>query len=162
MANDLKMRLNCIRVAFFAALAVAVLSGSRVGHASCGDYVYSRFHTPAHQGRTLNQHSDADYLDLTSSDSEISQTYQGESDASHSTPAQPAPCHGPNCSQNPAPLVPFAPPTSAGGSNQDRLMIGQLSFELPSNVSSLEDVQSHARKRRGFPLLIEMPPEFAG
>ena len=160
MANDLKMRLNCIRVAFFAALAVSALSGSRVGHASCGDYVYSRFHTPAHQGLTLNQHSDADYLDSTSS--EISLTHQGESDASHSTPAPPAPCHGPNCSQNPAPLVPFAPPTSAGGSNRDRLMMGQLSFELPANLSAPEDVHSHARKRRGFPLLIEMPPEILG
>ncbi len=154
------MRLNFVRVAFFAALAVAALSGSSVLQASCGDYVYSRFHSPTPQGRTLNQHSDADYLDLTSS--EISPKYQDASDGSHSTPAQPMPCHGPNCSQNPTPLAPFAPLAYAGSSNQDRLMIGLLSFELPSKSSSLEDVQSRVRARRGFPLLIEMPPEITG
>ena len=160
MAQDFTTRLNYLRVAIFAASALVALSGSSVCHASCGEYVYSRFHTPANHGRGLNQRSDATELDVAKS--EISRSGSNGAGSLDSTPALPTPCHGPNCSQNPTPMVPFAPAATVGSSNQDQLIFGHLTIELPLELSQRGDLQSDARARRGFPLLIEMPPEIVG
>lgn len=160
MAKNLTMRLNCIRVAIFAASASVALSVSGVCHGSCGEYVYSRFHTPAQHGRSHSQHADADRLNATNS--EILDYRDRGSELSDFMPVQPTPCHGPNCSQNPTPLAPFAPLTTVGAASQDRLIFGYVAIELPSEMSRREDKQTDARTRRGYPLLIEMPPEIAG
>ena len=77
-------------------------------------------------------------------------------------PPLPLPCNGPGCSQNPTPSLPVAPQTTIGISHQDRLISGQPDVELPSEVSDLRHIKDLARALRGFPLLIEMPPEFVG
>ena len=154
------MRRDCVRVAIFAASAVFTLSVSGACYASCGGYVYSRFHTPDEHRQSLNEPAKADGRDL--ANSEFLNLLHHGSGSSNSTPALPAPCYGANCSQNPTPLVPFAPPTSTGDSSQDRLIFGRLAIELPSTLCRLEDMESGARARRGFPLLIEVPPEIVG
>lgn len=160
MAINSTMRLNCSRVAIFAASALVVLSVSGVCHGSCGEYVYSRFHTPVQHGRSHSQHADADRLNATYSEN-VDFRDRG-SELSNSMPGHPTPCHGPNCSQNPTPLAPFAPLATVGDASQDRLIFGHVAMELPSEMSPREDMQTDARTRRGYPLLIEMPPEIAG
>ena len=160
MAKNFTMRLNCVRVAIFAASALVALSVSGVCHGTCGEYVYSRFHTPAQHGRSHSQHADADRLNA--ANSEILHSRNSGSDVSNSMPVQPMPCHGPNCSQNPTPLAPFAPLATVGAASQDRLIFGYAAIQLPSEMSLREDMQTDARTRRGYPLLIEMPPEIAG
>ena len=160
MAHNPTMRLNSFRVAILAASVVLAFSGSIVCHASCGGYVYSRFHTPAQHGLSVNQPAEVDEQDVTNP--EILHSQHSGLGLSDSTPTQPTPCYGPNCSQNPTPRVPFAPLTTVGGSNQERLIFDHLTIELASKVSHCDDLHCDARTRRGFPLQIEMPPETVG
>lgn len=153
-------RLIYIRVAIFAASVWVALLSSRSCDASCGEYVFSRFHTPAQHRSVMNQETGRNNQDIFKS--EFSHLRKNRTGSSGATPALPTPCHGPNCSQNPTPMVPVAPQTTVGSSSQDRLIFGHPTMELPSDMSPLEDMQSDARARRGYPLLIEMPPEIAG
>ena len=142
---------------------VALLNCS-VGHASCGGYVYSRFRMPTYHGSMTIRSAEVNSLDVAESEILRVATLGLPFDVaeSGSQPSAPAPCHGPNCSENPTPLVPFPPPAIVGSSNQDRLIFGHSTIELPCSVSLREDLHNDARARRGFPLLIEMPPENVG
>jgi len=164
MTHFTTMPITFARVAIFAASAMVALSSTSVGHASCGEYVYSRFRTPSHHASMPIRPVDVDKLAIANSQIMRAAT-QGlpvDVNESASQPAAPAPCHGPNCSQNPTPLVPVPPSSNVGRSNPDRLVCGYLSAEFPSEVCLRRDLETNARKRRGYPLLIEMPPETVG
>lgn len=156
------MHINYARVAIFAASALVAFLISSVSQASCGDYVYSRFQTPTHRSSMVIQRVEVNTLDVAKSEirRETAQNLPVEVAESVSQPA--APCHGPNCSQNPTPLVPVAPSSTVGSSSQDWLIFGHRSAEIPSQVSLRRDLKSNARSRRGYPLQIDMPPELAG
>jgi hypothetical protein len=125
-------------------------------NASCGEYVYSRYRTATHQVPKVAR-SEHDNLK-----SELVRLSEDSRMPHESLPSLPLPCNGPNCQQSPTPSLPVALPTTVASGHQDRLICGQLTVELPSEVSRRRDLDSHARALRGFPLLIEMPPEFSG
>ena len=156
MAIDIRSRVNSVRVAFFAASAVFALSNGSVCSASCGEYLYSRFHMPTQYDGDLNP-ADQESLNLPFdrllTDFKII-------DRKSSTPQ--FPCDGPGCQQAPSAPLPMAPPGTVESGRHDRLLCGHLGIEQPSLVSERQYLNSHARARRGFPLLIEMPPECVG
>lgn len=158
MAKTAKMRISFIHTAVLAVLAAVALLASGHCQASCGEYVYSRYRTATHQETEVRRHDSQNVLDNLKSELVRSKEENG---VSHQTfPVLPIPCSGPGCSQNPTPSLPVAPATTIGNSHQDRLISGQPDIELPSNVSHRRDLNDSARALRGFPLLIEMPPEF--
>ena len=148
----------------FAASVLVALLNSSVIHASCGDYVYSRFRTPTHHGSIVYRRVEVNRLEVATSQIVRAKIegLRGDVTETMPQPEAPAPCHGPNCSQNPTPGVPVAPSSTVGSANQDRLISGRLSAEFGPEVSLRRDLKSNARSRRGYPLLIDMPPEFAG
>ena len=160
MAKTVTMRITFIRAAVLAASAVVALMASCRCNASCGEYVYSRYRTMTHQVSDVRRHdlrNDHEVLK-----SELVRPSE-DNGVSHETfPVQPLPCNGPDCSQNPTPALPVVPPATVAGGHQDRLIVGQLTVELPSDVSHRRDIKDVARALRGFPLLIEMPPELVG
>ena len=159
MANTLTTRITFLRTAIFAVVSVGALFNSGVCRASCGEYVYSRFRTPAHHQSSVSKSLESNGQEVVKSELVRSALENG---VSPEPPAVPVPCSGPNCSQNPTPSLPFAPPTTAGNASRDRLVHGRLAVELPCEVSLRRDLNSNARPLRGFPLLIEVPPETVG
>ncbi len=157
MDKTTTIRITLIHTAVLAVSVVVALLMSGSCSASCGEYVYSRYRTVTHPvpNVTLNDH------DIVKS--ELVRLSEENDVAREATlPSLPMPCNGPNCQQSPTPSLPVAPPTTVASGHQDRLICGQLTVELPSEVSRRRDINSHARAVRGFPLLIEMPPEFVG
>lgn len=160
MTKTVTIRITFIRTAVLAVSAVVALLTSGRCYASCGEYVYSRYRTQAHLVPDMRRHVAMNDQDIRKSGLLRS---TGENGVSHETfPGLPVPCSGPGCSQNPTPSLPVAPQTTAGSGRHDRLISGQPDVELPSDVSHLRDLNDFARALRGFPLLIEMPPEFVG
>lgn len=159
MTNTLTTRITFLRAAIFAVVLVGALFNSGVCRASCGEYVYSRFRTPAHQESNVSKSHESNGQNVIKSELVRSPP---ENRVSPEPPALPVPCSGPNCSQNPTPALPFAPPTTSGNASRDRLVHGRIAVELPFEVSRRRDLDSRARPLRGFPLLIEVPPERVG
>jgi hypothetical protein len=160
MAKTVTMRITFIRTAVLAVSAVVALLTCDRCDASCGEYVYSRYRTATHQVPEVRRHDFLNELNVLKQGLVRSSEENGIS--REEFPPLPIPCNGPGCSQNPTPALPVAPyPTVAGG-HQDRLICGQPAVELPSEVTHRRDLKDLARPMRGFPLLIEMPPEFVG
>ena len=156
MDKIVTIRNTFIRTAVLALSIVVALLASGSCNASCGEYVYSRYRTATHQVPEVakNEH---DILK-----SKLVRSSEESRIAHESLPSLPMPCNGPNCQHSPTPSLPIAPPTTVASGQQDRLICGQRTVELPSEVSRRRDLNCHARALRGFPLLIEMPPELVG
>ena len=160
MAKTDTIRIFFIRTAVLAASVLIALLASGHCDASCGEYVFSRHRTPTPHESDVTQivarnHQDVQKSELVGLSKEIG--------VLHETPlTSPIPCTGPDCQQSPTPSLPIAPPTTVTSGHQDRLICGPLAVELPSDVSRRRDLNFHARALRGFPLLIEMPPESVG
>lgn len=154
MDKTITIRITLIRTAVFAVSVVVALLTSGRCNASCGEYVYSRYRTATHQVPkvAMNEHDN-----LKPELVRLSEAFRMPHE---SLPSMPLPCNGPNCQRSPTPFLPVAPPTAVPGGHQDRLICGKLTVELPSEESRRRDLDCHARALRGFPLLIEMPPEF--
>ena len=160
MGKTVTNRITFIRTAILAVSVVVALLTSGRCNGSCGEYVYSRYRTPNHLVPDLRRHVALNDHDIRKSGLLRSSEENG---VSHETfPGLPLPCSGPGCSQTPTPSLPVAPRTTIGSSHEDRLIPGQPGVELPSNVFHRREINGLARALRGFPLLIEMPPEFVG
>jgi hypothetical protein len=157
MSQTHKSQALVIRTAIFAASIALLMLGKC--DASCGEYVYSRFRTPTHHDTIARQFPEPSFQHVAKS--ELTQT-PGKHGISQDSTGFPVPCSGPNCTKNPTPSLPFAPPATMGGSSQDRLIHYFAVVDLASEASRRRDLESLARPERGFPLLIEMPPEIAG
>ena len=154
------MRNTFIRPAVLAVSAVVALLASGLCEASCGEYVYSRYRTTTHQVPEVRRHVAVNVHETGKSGLMSSTAVSGVE--LETLPVLPGPCTGPGCRQNPTPSLPVSPQTTIGSSHQDRLLSGQPDVELASEVSHRRDLRGLARALRGFPLLIEMPPEFVG
>ena len=160
MRKTITMQITVIRAAVLAVSAAVALLASDSCNASCGEYVYSRYRAATHQVLEVSRHVAISDYDIWQSELVVSAEQHG---VSHEAILPvPIPCSGPDCRQSPTPSLPVAPPTTVTSGHQDRLICGQLAVELPSEVSRRRDLNAHARALRGFPLLIEMPPEFVG
>jgi len=158
MAKTVKIRIPFLRAAIRAVSAVVVLLTSATCIASCGEYVYSRHRTATHPLPDVSQHIAAKDHDVLPSRRVHSSAANG---VSHEIPV-PMPCNGPECRQSQIPSLPIGPPTTVETGHQDRLMCGSFSVDLRAEESRRRDFHSDARRLRGFPLLIEMPPESVG
>ncbi|MEJ7592946.1 MAG: hypothetical protein WKF77_15470 [Planctomycetaceae bacterium] len=154
------IRITFLRTAIFAvSIGVALLSCG-LCNASCGEYVFSRHRTPTPHGSDVRRGVARNQQDVLKSEMV---GLSKDIFLLHETPLpSPIPCSGPNCQQSPTPSLPIAPPTTVTSGHQDRLICGARAVELPSDVSRRRDLNFHARALRGFPLLIEMPPESVG
>ena len=160
MAKTFTIRNTFLRTAIFAVSVGVVLLSCGLCNASCGEYVFSRHRTPTPHGPDVRQivarsHQDVLKSELVGLSKEIGVLHETRLPS-------PMPCNGPNCQQSPTPSLPVAPPTTVASGHHDRLICGHLTVELPSEVSRRQDINSHARALRGFPLLIDLPPEFVG
>jgi hypothetical protein len=158
MAKTVKIRIPFLRAAIRAVSAVVVLLTSAACTASCGEYVYSRHRTATHPLPEVSQHIAATDHDNLKFGRVVSSEENG---VSHEIPV-PMPCNGPECRQSQIPSLPIGPPTTVETGHQDRLICGPFSVDLRAEVSRRRDLHSNARRLRGFPLLIEMPPESVG
>ena len=125
MTRFFTTRFSLLRVAMFAASVLVALLNSSVSHASCGDYVYSRFRTPTNHGNMVIRRVEANTLNIAKSQIVRAKIggLRGDVAETMPQPEAPAPCHGPNCSQNPTPFVPVAPSITVGSSSQDLSLI---------------------------------------
>lgn len=160
MANLFTIRITSVRTALRAASVLIALLTSGSCYASCGEYVFSRHRMPTPQVSNVSQIVAGSHHDAM-----MSERFGLSKDIGvlHETPLPaPNPCNGPNCHQSPTPSLPVAPQSTAGSSQEDRLISGQSDFAMPAEVSRRRELNDLARALRGFPLLIEMPPEFVG
>ena len=125
-------------------------------NASCGEYVYSR-HRTTHQA--LEDRPDGAMRQQGIWKSELIRSASKHPVARNASFPLQIPCRGPNCQKSPTSSLPVSAPETVSSGRMDRLILGRLAVAIPSEVSRYRDLDGQVRVRRGFPLLIEMPPQ---
>lgn len=158
MGKTIKICALFIRPAVIAASLGMVLLTCGNCSASCGEYVYSRHRTPhaVIEDRLTGAMGQQDIWK-----SELFPAVHAHRFARNVAFPLQIPCRGPNCQKSPTSSLPVSAPETVSSGRMDRLILGRVAVEIPSAVSRHRDLAGSVRVRRGFPLLIEMPPQLS-
>ena len=155
MGNTIKICALFIRPAVVAVALGMVLLNCGNCSGSCGEYVYSRHRTHA----VIEDRLEGAIRQQDIWKSEFFRSVKTHGIARNASFPLQIPCRGPNCQKSPTSSLPVSAPETVSSGRMDRLILGRVAVEIPSDVSRHRDLAGSVRVRRGFPLVIEMPPQ---